>query len=65
MKKALLFAAVLLWAASAGFAGGGKQSSAPSGTGSGALAPVDLIWYMPNTIQPDMKLVNDAFNVIL
>jgi putative aldouronate transport system substrate-binding protein len=65
MKKALVFVLALLWAASAGFAGGGRQNAAPSSSASGGLSPVDLIWYMPQSIQPDMKLVNDAFNVIL
>jgi putative aldouronate transport system substrate-binding protein len=65
MKKALLFAAALLWAASAGFAGGGKQSPAPSAAAPGGLSPVDLIWYMPQSIQPDMRIVNDEINKLL
>ncbi|MDR0582729.1 MAG: extracellular solute-binding protein [Treponema sp.] len=59
------FAAALLWAASAGFAGGGKQSPAPSAATPGGLSPVDLIWYMPQSIRPDMRIVNDEINKLL
>jgi putative aldouronate transport system substrate-binding protein len=65
MKKALLFASALLCIASLAFAGGQRSAPSAASTAPGGLAPVELIWYMPNSIQPDMQIVNDEINKIL
>ena len=62
MKKTLLLVTLVTIFAAFAFAGG----EAESGSSSGQLAPVSLMWYYPGTYpQSDQDTVFDAFNELL